>query len=314
MKKTVIVITGPTASGKSGIGIELAKRIGGVIISADSMQIYRKLDIGTAKVSKEEAEGIPHELIDIVDIDTKFSVSDYKKLCYAKIDETFEKGKTPIIVGGTGLYVNAVINNMTFEEVDEGKEKEINAKFLEITEGKNEQELYDILSKLDVQAAQNIERGNIKRILRAIKLNLLGIKKSDIDSRNDLWHKNESKYNFLVIYIDMPRDLLYDRINKRVDQMVEMGVLEEVKMLYNIQDKDITAKQAIGYKEFFEYLEGAKTLEQCRELLKQKTRNYAKRQVTWFKKLQYKVDVDGTKTKEEIIDNILKEYNEKNKY
>ena len=313
MKQTVIVIAGPTASGKSGLGIELAKRLNGVVMSADSMQIYKGLDVGTAKVTLEEAQGIKHELIDIVDISDKFSVSEYKDMCYQKIEEIFALGKTPIIVGGTGLYINAVVNNMKFEQIDEDNEKQVEEKLNTHIQWKASEELYELLKELDIKAAEKIEKGNDKRIIRAIKLALLGTKKSDIDSRNDLWQKNESKYNFLVVYIDMPRDLLYDRINKRVDQMVDMGVLDEVKLLYNMQDKSVTACQAIGYKEFFEYLEGTKTLEQCTELLKQKTRNYAKRQITWFKKLQDKFIVDGTKSKDEIIESILKEYNEKSK-
>ena len=313
MKQTVIVVAGPTASGKSGLGIELAKRLNGVVISADSMQIYKGLDIGTAKVTEKEAQGITHELIDIVDISESFSVNDYKDACYEKIDEILNQGKLPIIVGGTGLYINAVVNNMSFEKVDEKKELEVEEKLQSLIQGKNSQELYNLLKSMDEKAADKIEQGNDKRIIRAIKLNLLGTKKSDLDSRNDLWHKNESKYNFLVVYIDMPRDLLYDRINKRVDQMVDMGVLDEVKILYNMVNRNITACQAIGYKEFFDYLDGSKSLQECTELLKQKTRNYAKRQITWFKKLQDKYVVDGTKTKEEIVESILKEYHETNK-
>lgn len=313
MKQTVIVIAGPTASGKSKIGIELARKINGVVISADSMQIYKGLDIGTAKVTPKEAQGVEHELIDIVDIDKKFSVSDYKDMCYDKIDKILASGKTPIIVGGTGLYINAVINNMKFAKTDSKIEKEIDTKVSELTQGKTSSQLHDLLKSLDMQAAQKIEMGNDKRVIRAIKLNLLGTKKSDIDSRNDLWQKNESSYNFLVVYIDMPRDLLYDRINERVNHMIDMGVLEEVKLLYNMKDKDITACQAIGYKEFFEYLDGTKSLEECTDILKQKTRNYAKRQITWFKKLQDKFVIDGTNTKEKIVQTIIKEYNEKDK-
>ncbi len=313
MKQTVLVIAGPTASGKSGLAIELAKKINGIVISADSMQIYKGLDIGTAKVTLEEAQGIKHELIDIVDIEDKFSVSEYKELCYKKIEEIIAKGKVPIIVGGTGLYINAVVNNMQFEEIDKETEIKIDQKLNSLVEGKTSGELYDLLKQLDEKAAEKIGRGNDKRIIRAIKLNLLGINKSDIDSRNDLWQKNESNYNFLVIYIDMPRNLLYDRINTRVDHMIKNGVIEEAKMLYSMKGKSITACQAIGYKEFFEYIDGTKTLEECAEILKQKTRNYAKRQITWFKKLQDKIIVDGTEAKEKIVENILKEYNEKNK-
>ena len=313
MKQTVIVVAGPTASGKSGLGIELAKRINGVVISADSMQIYKRLDVGTAKITPEESQGIKHELIDIVDVSDKFSVMEYKDMCYQKIEEIFALGKVPIIVGGTGLYINAAVNNMQFEEFDKEYEELVEQKLNTLIQGKTSDELFDLLKEMDEKAADKIGKGNDKRIIRAIKLNLLGTNKSDIDNRNDLWQKNESKYNFLVIYIDMPRDLLYDRINMRVDRMVEQGVLEEAKMLYDMKDKSITACQAIAYKEFFEYIEGIKTLEQCVEKLKQKTRNYAKRQITWFKKLQDKLIVDGTKSKEEIIQSILKEYNEKNR-
>ena len=313
MKQTVIVIAGPTASGKSGIGIELAKKINGVVISADSMQIYIGLDVGTAKVKKDEACGIVHELIDVIDIDETFSVSQYKEMCYEKIDEVFAMGKTPIIVGGTGLYINAVVNNMNFEKVSAQEEKIIDEQLEQLTYGKSSHELHELLKSLDKQAAENIDEGNDKRVIRAIKLNLLGTKKSDIDNRHDLWHKNESKYNFLVTYIDMPRDLLYDRINKRVDMMVSDGIIDEVNLVYGQKDKNITAVQAIGYKEFFDYIDGTKSLEDCIAVLKQKSRNYAKRQITWFKKIQDKFVIDGTKTKEEIVETIIKEYNEKNK-
>ena len=313
MKNTVIVITGPTASGKSGIGIELAKRLNGVVISADSMQIYKKLDIGTAKVTEVEADGIKHELIDIIDYDKNFSVSDYKDLCYEKLDEILEQGKTPIIVGGTGLYINAVVNNMEFNKFDEALENEANAKLEELTNGKTPDEIYDILYSMDKEAALKIGKGNGKRLVRAIKLNMLGVEKSSIDEKGDLWHKNPSKYNFLTVFLDMPRPLLYDRINERVDIMVKEGVLEEVKLLYPYKNEKYTAVQAIGYKEFFDFLDGTSTLEECTEMLKQKTRNYAKRQITWFKKLEDKLVVDASYAKEEIIKEIIREYNEESK-
>lgn len=313
MKNTVLVITGPTASGKSGIGIELAKRLNGVVISADSMQIYKGLNIGTAKVTEKEAHGVKHELIDIVDISEKFSVSDYKEMCYEKIEEILQSGKLPIIVGGTGLYINAIVNNMQFEKFDEHFEKEVENKLEFMVKGKTSEGLYNLLYDMDKEATLKIECGNDKRIIRAIKLHLLGRNKSSIDEKNDLWNKNPGKYNFLVVFLDMPRDLLYDRINKRVDMMVTDGVLDEVRMVYNLKDTNNTAVQAIGYKEFFPYIEGISLLEECVDVLKQKTRNYAKRQITWFKKLKDKVCVDMTKPKEEIIEEIIRVYNEKNK-
>ncbi len=313
MKNTVIVITGPTASGKSGIGIELAKKLNGVVISADSMQIYKKLDVGTAKVTETEADGIKHELIDIIDYDKNFSVSNYKDLCYEKLDEVLAKGKTPIIVGGTGLYINAVVNNMEFNKFDEALEKEVNTKLEKLTDGKTPDEIYEILYNMDKEAAIKIGKGNGKRLIRAIKLNMLGIEKSSIDEKNDLWYKNPSKYNFLTVFLDMPRPLLYDRINRRVDIMLEQGILDEVKLLYPLKDEKLTAVQAIGYKEFFNYLDGTNSLEECTEVLKQKSRNYAKRQITWFKKLGDKFVVDASKSKEEIVKEIIDRYNEEGK-
>lgn len=313
MKNTVIVITGPTASGKSGIGIELAKKLNGVVVSADSMQIYKKLDVGTAKVTETEADGIKHELIDIIDYDKNFSVSDYKDLCYYKLDEILEQGKTPIIVGGTGLYINAVVNNMEFNKFDEALENEVNVKLEGLTNGKTPDEIYDLLYSMDKEAALKIGKGNGKRLIRAIKLNMLGVEKSSIDEKNDLWHKNPSKYNFLTVFLDMPRTLLYDRINKRVDIMLKQGVLEEVKMLYPLRNEKLTAVQAIGYKEFFNYLDGESSLEECTDVLKQKSRNYAKRQITWFKKLEDKLIVDASKSKDEIVKEIIDRYNEESK-
>ncbi|MBR6614262.1 MAG: tRNA (adenosine(37)-N6)-dimethylallyltransferase MiaA [Clostridia bacterium] len=313
MKNTVIVITGPTASGKSGIGIELAKKLNGVVVSADSMQIYKKLDVGTAKVTETEADGIKHELIDIIDYDKNFSVSDYKDLCYDKLDEILEQGKTPIIVGGTGLYINAVVNNMEFNKFDEALENEVNVKLEDLINGKTQDEIYELLYSMDKEAALKIGKGNGKRLIRAIKLNMLGVEKSSIDEKNDLWHKNPSKYNFLTVFLDMPRTLLYDRINKRVDIMLKQGVLEEVKMLYPLRNEKLTAVQAIGYKEFFNYLDGESSLEECTDVLKQKSRNYAKRQITWFKKLEDKLIVDASKSKDEIVKEIIDRYNEESK-
>lgn len=309
-KPLVVVVVGPTASGKTSLGIDIAKALDGEIISADSMQIYKGLDVGTAKATKEEQESVKHHLIDICNIEDKFSVADYKSKCYAKIDELLNQGKTPVIVGGTGLYINAVVNNMNFEEKCESKEyienKELARKELEdILAKKGKEYLYQMLIDLDKNAAENIHMNNTKRVIRAIELAREGNAKSDIEKRNDLWNKNESKYNFVTVYIDMPREVLYDRINKRVDIMESLGVIEEAKMLKEMNlDKNSTAIQAIGYKEFFEYIDGKESLNEALEKLKQNTRRYAKRQITWFNKLNCDIILNENTSQDEVIEKL----------
>lgn len=309
MSKKVLVITGPTASGKSKLAIEIAKKINGVVISADSMQIYRGLDIGTAKVTVEEAQGIKHELIDICNISEHFDVAQYKETCYRKIEEIFNAGKLPIICGGTGLYINAVINNIIFSKANLDSTIKEQLEFLK--ENMTTEQLYEYLCKIDSESAAIIDNKNARRILRAIELKLLGSSKIQNDKNNNLWNTNNKKYEFLVVYIDMPRDLLYDRIDKRVDKMVCDGILNEVKKVYAFRNSlNNTACQAIGYKEFFEYLDGLDTLDNCIERLKINTRHYAKRQITWFKKIENKLTVDGRRPKRELLEIILKEYYE----
>lgn len=309
-KPLVVVVVGPTASGKTSLGIDIAKALDGEIISADSMQIYKRLDVGTAKATKEEQESVKHHLIDICNIEDKFSVADYKSKCYAKIEELLMQGKTPVIVGGTGLYINAVVNNMNFEEKCESKEyvenKELARKELEdILAKKGKEYLYQMLIDLDKNAAENIHMNNTKRVIRAIELAREGNAKSDIEKRNDLWNKNESKYNFVTVYIDMPREVLYDRINKRVDIMESLGVIEEAKMLKEMDlDKNSTAIQAIGYKEFFEYIDGKESLNEALEKLKQNTRRYAKRQITWFNKLNCDIILNENTSQDEVIEKL----------
>lgn len=307
MKKKVIVIIGPTASGKSSLGLAVADILNGAIISADSMQIYRKLDVGTAKATKEEMEKVPHYMIDICDISERYDAKTYKEVCYEKIEEVLAKGQVPIIVGGTGLYINAVVNNVAFPDTDEVDTK-LENEFNELSKTKTTEELFKLLQSLDIKRAELVDKQNRRRVERAVYLAMQG-KSRDI-SGNNLWKKADSPYEFITIYIDMMRSLLYDRIEKRVDEMVEEGVLEEAKMLYNMQGKEsFTATQAIGYKEFFDYFEGTKTLEECVEILKTNTRHYAKRQITWFKKLENKIILDGTLPKRELA-KIIKEYYE----
>ena len=306
-KPTVIVVVGPTASGKTSLGIDIAKELNGEIISADSMQIYKGLNIGTAKATKKEQQEVKHHLIDICEIETEFSVAEYKKLCYEKIEELIMLGKIPVIVGGTGLYVNAVVNNMNFD--DYVKEVEGSSVIREelniILENEGKEKLYKMLLDLDPKAAEKIHMNNTKRVIRAIELAKEGTYKGDIDSRNDLWNRNESKYNFITVYIDMPREKLYERINMRVDLMKESGVVDEAKMLKNLNlNPNNTAVQAIGYKEFFDYIDGKESIDEALEKLKQGTRRYAKRQVTWFKKLKCDIIYTAEISKEELIQKI----------
>lgn len=311
-KPIAIVVVGPTASGKTSLGIKIAKEVNGEIISADSMQIYKGLDVGTAKATEEEKKKVKHHLLDICNIEDKFSVADYKKKCYEKIDEILNQGKTPVIVGGTGLYINAVLNNMNFdteETTEDIEKKKLYRESLEKLLAENGKEyLYNMLKDLDPEATQNIHMNNTKRVIRAIELANEGIYKGNIEKRNDLWNKNDSKYNFITVYINMPRDILYDRINRRVDAMEDSGIIEEAKMLKSMNlDKNSTALQAIGYKEFFTYLDGKETLQEALEKLKQNTRRYAKRQITWFSKLNCDLVLDEKTNEKEIIDKLKRE-------
>ncbi len=305
-KETVFVIVGATATGKSSLAVELAKKVNGEIISADSMQIYKGLDVGTAKVTLEEMQNIPHYMLDIKEITESYSVAEYKEECYNIIEEIINKEKTPIIVGGTGLYINAVVNNMSFAKEEENN---IDNKY----ENTSLEELIQMLKELDSESLNTIDINNKKRVIRAIEMAEKGILKSDMTAKNDLWNANETPYDFLVIYIDMPRDILYDRIEKRIDLMDKEKLLKESKLVYDIKHLSVGPVQAIGYKEFFEYFDETKTLEECIELLKLNSRHYAKRQVTWFKKLNKDVIINGIDTKEKQVEEILKEYNERRK-
>lgn len=303
MLDEIICIVGPTASGKTGLGIELAKRINAEIISADSMQIYKGLDIATAKVTDEEAQGIKHHLIDICDPRDKYSVADFKNMCYDKIEEIRSRGKNVIVVGGTGLYISAIVNDMNFKE--ENVDMEYRESLYKIAREKSNEYLHDMLRDVDPESAEKIHMNNVKRVIRALEMNNnLKQKKSDhmaeeerrIDSK-------EFKYKFKVFYINHDRDILYERINKRVDIMMQTGLIDEAKKVYDAgYDKDCTCMQAIGYKEFFPYFEKVSELEECVEKLKQETRKYAKRQITWFKNKLETITIDGGMSKEEQVD------------
>lgn len=302
----IICIVGPTASGKTGLAIELAKRIDAEVISADSMQIYKGLDVGTAKVTKEEADGIPHHLIDICNIEDKFSVADFKQMCYDKIEEIRSRGKNVIIAGGTGLYVNAVVYNMNFneEDVDYNYRKELE----NIAKEKGNDYLHSMLENIDPQTAKQIHKNNVKRVIRAIEMaKNVKLKSIHMSEEKERIKNEKNKYDFLVFCIEQEREYLYNRINLRVDLMLKDGILDEAKKVYDMKfPEDNTCMQAIGYKEFFPYFEGKISLEEAVDTLKKETRHYAKRQMTWFNNKLECIKLDGSKPKNELVDEILK--------
>ena len=295
-KIKIIAVTGPTASGKTALAIEIAKRLNGEIISCDSMQIYKGMDIGTAKPTRDELAAVPHHLIDILPADAPYSCSDYVKDAERAVEDIASRGKLPIFCGGTGLYLDRFLKggNDDGAACDEG----LRAELWRFYEEKGVDALYERLVELDSVAAESIHKNNVKRVIRAIEICLVtGEKKSDIDKKNS---EVVDKYDHRIVTLAFEnRELLYRRIEKRVDQMVEDGLVDEIKRLMDegIFERSLTAAQAIGYKELFPYLRGEATLESCIEELKMATRRYAKRQLTWFsgKDYAHKVFVDDGK-------------------
>jgi len=282
LKPNVVILIGPTAVGKTNISIELAKKIDGEIISADSMQIYKYMDIGTAKPLNTEMQNIPHHLIDIVEPSETFTVADFQAQAKLAIDKITKNGKLPIIAGGTGLYINSIIYDIDFTSTISNWPLR-NHLQLEAEKYGNEY-IHNKLKKLDPEAANRIHKNNVKRVIRAIEV----IKTSGEKIGN---FKNDPKlnedYNFILIGLTRDRKELYDRINKRVDMMIKDGLIEEVSSLINEKgyDKNLIAFRGLGYKEIIVYLENNIDLEKTIEILKRDTRRYAKRQLTWFRRL-----------------------------
>lgn len=280
MKQKVIVIAGPTASGKSSLAIALAKKINGEIVSCDSMQIYKDMTIGTAKVTSEEQDGVPHYLIDFVSPDKRYTVSDFCKDAKNAIEKILSKGKAPILVGGTGLYINSLIYEIDYPEI---KTDETYRNQLEkIVRDEGLEKLYKEACKIDEEAMKKISPNDKKRILRVLEIyHDTGKTKTEqeIESR-----KKEVPYDYKVFAIDMEREILYERIEKRVDIMIEQGLIQEVQELLNKYISFPTAMQGLGYKEVKQYLEGYITKSEMVEIIKKETRHYAKRQLTWFRK------------------------------
>lgn len=306
MKPKVIVIVGPTASGKTSLSIELAKQIKGEIISCDSMQIYKDMDIGSAKPTKEEMQGIKHYIIDEVLPTERFSVARYKQEAEKAIEEILKKGKTPIVVGGTGLYANSLIYGIEYDDIklDEKYREEL-MKIAETQEGL--EKLYNEAKKIDEKATEKISPNDKKRIIRILEIyKATGKNKTEqeIESR-----KKEVKYDYKIFGINIERPILYERINKRVDIMIDQGLIEEVKKLIKKYPEFPTAMQAIGYKEIGEYLNNELSLEEAIEKIKQETRRYAKRQITWFKRIENLKWLDGLEKTQNNINIILEVMN-----
>ena len=301
MKPKVYVIGGPTASGKSKLAVELAKRINGEIISADSMQIYKEMDIGTAKVKEEEMQGIKHYMLSFVSPEERYSVSSFKKDAEKQIEIILKKNKTPIIVGGTGLYIDSLIYGIEFQ--DEKIDTEYREYLNKIADTEGLKNLYMQATKIDPQAMEKISKNDKKRIIRVLEIyHKTGKTKTELEIES---RKNEPKYNYKVYAITMDREKLYERIEQRVDKMLEDGLVQEVKYLIEKYPKMPTAMQGLGYKEVVEFLNGQVTEKEMIEKIKKETRHYAKRQLTWFRKNKQTIWLDGEKSLEENLDIIL---------
>jgi len=279
MNNKILVIVGPTAVGKTYVSIELAKKFNTEIISADSMQVYKYMDIGTAKVTEEEACGIKHHMLDLVYPNEEFSVSEFQKIAEKHIDNLIDNDKLPIVIGGSGLYVNSLLYDLDFGKVK--SDEKVKKYYTDFYNEHGTEKLHELLVNIDSEAAAKIHKNNVKRVIALEVCHITGNKFSEMNT--DI-RKPSEKYNCIIIGLEMDRDILYQRINKRVDIMVENGLIEEVKSLLDKgYDRNLVSLQGIGYKEIIDYLEGKTTKQDAIDILKTNTRRFAKRQFTWFK-------------------------------
>ena len=305
MKEPLIVLTGPTASGKTELSVELAKKIGGEIISADSIQVYKYMNVGSAKVSYDEMQGIPHYLIDELYPDEEFNICIFKNMAknYAKTIRSH--GNIPIVAGGTGFYIQSLLYDVTFDE--EGNNTSIRSELEEECKKHGSLHMHEILKEVDLESANNIHANNVKRVIRAIEF--YRINGYPISKHNETESKKTSPYDFRYYVLNMDRNILYDRINKRVDLMIEQGLVEEVENLLKMGDsKDLVSMQGIGYKEIIQHLLGNNTLQEAVDNIKLNTRHFAKRQLTWFRREKEVTWIDYEKfdfDKERVLNFIM---------
>ncbi len=308
--KPLIIITGPTAVGKTSLSIRLASLTGGEIISADSMQVYKHMNIGTAKIKPEEMNGIPHHMIDIIEPTQEFNVYLFKKMCNDCIEEIYERGKLPIIVGGTGFYIQAVLKDVSFHEEEENQE--IRKRLEEEAVKYGNKALHDRLKEVDLISYETIHENNIKRIIRALEF--YEITGKPISKHNTEEKQRESSYNYAYFVLNKDRKTLYEDINKRVDIMKDNGLTDEIKALIDMGVKsNMTSMQGIGYRELIDNLSSNESIEEAYEKIKLDTRRFAKRQLTWFKheKDVIWIDKDSFKDEDEILDFCLNELKSK---
>lgn len=311
MKQPLIILTGPTAVGKTELSIRLAKSVNGEIISADSMQVYRYMDVGTAKITAEEMQGVPHHLIDVLEPSEDFNVFLFKEMAEKALDNIYKKGKIPVVTGGTGFYIQALLYDINFEDTD--ADSDFRTEMYRLAEEKGNEYVHGLLKEVDPVSASEIHFNNIKRVIRALEYHNQTGKK--ISEHNEEQRQNESPYNFLYLVLNDDREKLYERINKRVDLMFENGLTKEVDRLIEMGcHRDMTSMKAIGYREFFDYYDGNADLSQVRENIKTDTRHFAKRQLTWFRREKEvtMVNVNEFKSdKEKILEYMVKLIKEK---
>ncbi|SET74799.1 tRNA delta(2)-isopentenylpyrophosphate transferase [Lacrimispora sphenoides] len=279
--RPLIIITGPTAVGKTALSVRLAKAIGGEIISADSMQVYRHMDIGSAKIKKEEMDGVPHYLIDVLDPEEEFNVTVFQKMAKEAVEEIYSHGHIPIVAGGTGFYIQALLYDIDFTE--NGEDTSIRMELEKLGQERGAEFLHNLLRDIDPDSADEIHENNMKRVIRAIEYyRQTGERISEHNKRE---RQKKSPYDFLYYVVNTDRARLYERIDRRVDLMLKQGLVEEVMHLKDMGlTRDMVSMQGLGYKEILDYLQGIYTLEEAIYVLKRDTRHFAKRQITWFKR------------------------------
>ena len=310
MKRPLVILTGPTAAGKSALSLALAEAAGGEIISADSMQVYRGMDIGSAKLPEAERRGIPHHLLDVKDPSELFDVTEFVRLAGEAAEGIYARGRLPILVGGTGFYLQAFLKGLSFEEgdPDNGLRYELN----ELAEKEGREAVYALLQAEDPEAAATLHPNNLKRVIRALEYRRTTGR--SILETNEEQRETESPYNFACFVLTLPREILYERIERRVDEMFEQGLVEEVKFLKESgAPRHSTALQAIGYKEVWDALDGLCTMDEARAAVKLGTRHYAKRQLTWFRREKDVIWLDKSRFdgEEAILDEMLRVLREK---